>query len=125
MENVQPTLDDDDERPDNALIELAKSEVLKAVAHALLRQIYGVAEPQRPDMAQGINFNDEVRHFEVNLIKQALIYTNGRQSAAARLLNLNATTLHTKIKLYRIELPAIGYVGESSTRDDARVHADD
>ncbi|MBC7933314.1 MAG: hypothetical protein H7Z38_22350 [Rubrivivax sp.] len=125
MGNTQPTLDDDDDRPDNGVIELAKSEVLKAVAYALLRQVYGVTELQMPDIKQSINFNDEVRRFEVNLIKQALIYTNGNQRAAARLMNMNATTLHTKIKLYRIEMPAFGYVGESFPHNGAHPHADD
>ena len=89
----------------NARIELAKSQVLKTLAYALLRQVYGVTEQRKPDVQKGINFYDEVRRFEVNLIKQALFHTNGKQSAAASLLNLNATTLHSKIKFYGIELP--------------------
>ena len=53
-----------------------------------------------------------MRRFEVNLIKQALLYTNGKQTAAADLLNMNATTLHSKIKFYRIALPARGEESE-------------
>ena len=96
-----------DEGASNSKVESVKTEVLKTVAYTLLRQVYGVTEPQKPDIKQGINFYDEVRRFEVNLIKQALFHTNGKQSAAASLLNLNATTLHSKIKFYGIELPNV------------------
>ena len=88
-------------------MESAKSEVLRTVAYTLLRQVYGVSEPQKVDVRRGINFYDEVRRFEVNLIKQALFYANGKQTAAASLLKLNATTLHSKIKFYGIEIPTI------------------
>jgi|GraSoiStandDraft_23_1057293.scaffolds.fasta_scaffold375040_2 transcriptional regulator with GAF, ATPase, and Fis domain len=105
MRNLQRAFHDDD--ASNARIELAKSQVLKTLAYALLRQVYGVTEQRKPDVQKGINFYDEVRRFEVNLIKQALLYTNGKQTAAAGLLNMNATTLHSKIKFYRIEMLAI------------------
>jgi DNA-binding NtrC family response regulator len=102
MQTPERTFDDS---KSNSIIELTKSEVLKTVAYALLRQAYGVAEPQRPNVQQRTNFFDEVRRFEINLIMQALLYSNGRKAEAARLLSLNATTLHSKIKLYSIEMP--------------------
>jgi DNA-binding NtrC family response regulator len=54
------------------------------------------------DIARGVNFYDEVRKFEVDLIRRALEQTGGHQSRAARLLGLNATTLNSKIKTYNI-----------------------
>ncbi|HYP53950.1 MAG TPA: sigma-54 dependent transcriptional regulator [Pyrinomonadaceae bacterium] len=57
-----------------------------------------------PDVSRGINFYDEVRHFEVDLIRRALEQTGGHQSRAARLLGMNATTLNSKIKTYNIHL---------------------
>lgn len=54
------------------------------------------------DIARGINFYDEVKHFETDLIRRALDQTSGHQSRAARLLGLNATTLNSKIKTYNI-----------------------
>ena len=105
MQNVQSIFRD--EGASSANIESAKSEVLKTVAYTLLRQVYGVTEPQKLDVEGGVNFYDEVRRFEVSLIKQALFYTNGKQTATASLLNLNATTLNYKIKFYGIELPAV------------------
>ena len=54
------------------------------------------------DIAQGITFYDEVKRFEIDLIRRALDQTGGHQSRAARLLGLNATTLNSKIKSYNI-----------------------
>ena len=54
------------------------------------------------DVENGIDFNDEVRRFEINLIERALKESDGNQKKAAGLLNLKHTTLHTKIKRYDI-----------------------
>ncbi|MFN6963559.1 MAG: sigma-54-dependent transcriptional regulator [Pyrinomonadaceae bacterium] len=54
------------------------------------------------DIARGVNFYDEVKKFEIDLIRRALEQTGGHQSRAARLLGLNATTLNSKIKSYNL-----------------------
>jgi DNA-binding protein Fis len=107
MQQLQRTIADDVAAEMNE----AKSEVIKTLAYTLLREVYGVDEPRNLDVTKGINFYDEVRRFEIGLITQALVYTKGKQSAAASLLNLNATTLHAKIKFYGIEVPAIRAAG--------------
>jgi len=56
------------------------------------------------DLSRGINFYDEVRRFEIDIIRRALDQTGGHQSRAARLLGMNATTLNSKIKTYNIQL---------------------
>jgi DNA-binding NtrC family response regulator len=56
------------------------------------------------DIGRGINFYEEVRRFEIDLIRRALEQTGGHQSRAARLLGMNATTLNSKIKTYNISL---------------------
>ena len=56
------------------------------------------------DVSRGINFYDEVRRFEIDIIRRALEQTGGHQSRAARLLGMNATTLNSKIKTYNIQL---------------------
>jgi DNA-binding NtrC family response regulator len=58
------------------------------------------------DIGRGVNFYDEVRRFEIDLIRRALERTGGHQSRAARLLGMNATTLNSKIKTYNINLRA-------------------
>jgi DNA-binding protein Fis len=55
-----------------------------------------------PDIASGIDFYAEVRRYEITLIQRALKHTRGNQAQAARLLKLNQTTLHGKIKQYDI-----------------------
>jgi DNA-binding NtrC family response regulator len=56
------------------------------------------------DVSRGIDFYDEVRRFEVDIIRRALEQTGGHQSRAARMLGMNATTLNSKIKTYNIQL---------------------
>ena len=56
------------------------------------------------DIGRGVDFYDEVRRFEIDLIRRALDQTGGHQSRAARLLGMNATTLNSKIKTYNINL---------------------
>ncbi|MDT7602829.1 MAG: hypothetical protein QOF61_826 [Acidobacteriota bacterium] len=75
-----------------------------------------IADPQRSlgastsagaagiDVSRGIDFYDEVRRFEIDIIRRALEQTGGHQSRAARLLGMNATTLNSKIKTYNIQL---------------------
>jgi DNA-binding protein Fis len=55
------------------------------------------------NLAEGIDFYDEVQRFETGLIRLALDHTRGHQARAARLLRIKPTTLNSKIKLYGIE----------------------
>ncbi|MDM7923486.1 MAG: sigma-54 dependent transcriptional regulator [Pyrinomonadaceae bacterium] len=70
-------------------------------ARALIQQTEGASGDI--DIARGVNFYDEVKKFEIDLIRRALDQTGGHQSRAARLLGLNATTLNSKIKTYNIQ----------------------
>lgn len=59
--------------------------------------------PQRIDLSEeGINFNDVVNQFEKDLLLQALCKTSGVKNRAAKLLNLNRTTLVEKLKRFNI-----------------------
>ena len=49
-----------------------------------------------------IDLAKEIESYEADLIRGALMQTGGRQTQAARLLNVKASTLHAKIKRYRI-----------------------
>ncbi len=64
----------------------------------------GASSTAVQDIGRGVNFYDEVRRFEIDLIRRALDQTGGHQSRAARLLGMNATTLNSKIKTYNINL---------------------
>jgi len=77
---------------------------LKDLAHAFLEELGAVGERDPAGVERGIDFYDEVRRFEIDLIRRALEQTGGHQSRAARLLGMNATTLNSKIKTYNIQL---------------------
>ena len=50
----------------------------------------------------GLNFNDMVSQFEKDLLLQALSKASGVKNRAAKLLNLNRTTLVEKLKRFKI-----------------------
>lgn len=76
---------------------------LKDLAHAFLEELgtVGDAGGPSPEQSEGpIDFYDEVRRFEVEMIQSALRRANGVQTEAALLLRLKPSTLHAKIKQY-------------------------
>ena len=75
---------------------------LKVLALTLLREIASAEDMEEPN--ETIDLQAEVRRFETELIRSALIHTGGRQRQAARLLGTKVTTLNTKIKRYKIEI---------------------
>ena len=68
----------------------------------LLSELATPQEFRGLDIEQGIKFDDVVRQFETNIIRRALILTDGNQARAARLLGIKPTTLNYKIKLYNL-----------------------
>jgi transcriptional regulator with GAF, ATPase, and Fis domain len=78
--------------------EIADPQATRAVARE------GAGASSGIDVGRGVNFYDEVRRFEIDLIRRALDQTGGHQSRAARLLGMNPTTLNSKIKTYNINL---------------------
>jgi transcriptional regulator with GAF, ATPase, and Fis domain len=78
---------------------------LKILALSLLREIASAENVDESPANDTIDLQAEVRRFEMELIRSALIQTGGRQRQAARLLRTKVTTLNTKIKRYGIELP--------------------
>jgi transcriptional regulator with GAF, ATPase, and Fis domain len=86
---------------------------LADLAHILVREAETLASDKTfteesnklrtMNIAEGIDFYDEVTRFEVNLIKLALERSGRNQAAAARLLHIKPTTLNFKIKMYGIE----------------------
>lgn len=55
------------------------------------------------ETSDGINFDEEVKRFEIALIKSALHRTGGHQFRAAAFLNLDSSALNAKIKQHNIE----------------------
>ena len=77
---------------------------LKILALSLLREIASAENSSEGQGNDTIDLQAEVRRFETELIRSALIQTGGRQRQAARLLGTKVTTLNTKIKRYKIEI---------------------
>lgn len=86
---------------DEITVECLRPEVRNpALAFEFARRSEGSS--REIDISRGVNFYDEVKRFEIDLIRRALEQTAGHQSRAAQLLGLNATTLNSKIKSYNI-----------------------
>ncbi len=86
---------------DEITVECLRPEVKNPeMARRMIKDSEGISD--ETDLSRGVNFYDEVRRFETDLIRRALDQTGGHQSRAARLLGLNATTLNSKIKTYSI-----------------------
>ncbi len=77
--------------------------LLKQNAFALIQEVRQLGNLSYMDLTRGIDLFEEVRRFEMKLIRQALEETDGRQVQAARMLGLKMTTLNEKIKRYGID----------------------
>ncbi|HEY6189958.1 MAG TPA: helix-turn-helix domain-containing protein [Pyrinomonadaceae bacterium] len=80
----------------------SRLEALRVLALALMNELEALGQIQAQGPVRAINLSDEVRRFETDLIRGALMQTGGRQRRAARLLGMKVPTLHAKMKRYRI-----------------------
>jgi transcriptional regulator with GAF, ATPase, and Fis domain len=80
----------------------ARLNTLRETVLQLLGEVESLAISRPVDIKHGARFSDEVRQFEVSLIRTALGRTSGSQTRAAKLLGLKPTTLNAKIKRYGI-----------------------
>jgi transcriptional regulator with GAF, ATPase, and Fis domain len=79
-----------------------QAKIVKDLALALLDEVRTLGDANSSDEGDTIDFYEEVRHFEIELIRRALRKTHGHQMRAARLLNMKVTTLNSMIKRYSI-----------------------
>lgn len=99
-------------KPDERLTEANMDErinTLRETVLLLLQEVESLTIAAPAGLKSGARLNDEVRQFEMNLIRTALGRTAGSQTRAAKLLGLKLTTLNAKIKRYQI-MPT-GYQG--------------
>lgn len=90
-----------DRTPQDSSVD-ARLNTLRETVLQLLDEVESLAISRPVDIKRGARFSDEVRQFEVSLIRTALGRTSGSQTRAARLLGLKPTTLNAKIKRYGI-----------------------
>src|SRR5690349_4360115 len=79
-------------------------EALRALSTSLLREIDSLQREERIPTGSHIDLSREVQRYEADLIRLALLRTGGRQRQAARLLKVNTSTLHAKIKRLGVHL---------------------
>jgi DNA-binding NtrC family response regulator len=84
-----------------------KLRTLKELTLTLLKEVESLKGGGTFEGRPGVDFTEEVRRFEVELIRWALMHTGGHQRRAARMLNLKVTTLNAKIKRYGIHPHAL------------------
>ncbi len=91
-----------------ALLKQNSLESLENLSLMLVREIEVLKVAQTnfrfKDKNQKVSFENVVKNFEISLIRNALIQSNGNQLRAAELLELKPTTLNAKIKRYGIKL---------------------
>jgi len=81
----------------------ARIEMLREITFSLLSELESLGSMTPASTPEkSLNLEDEVRRFEIDLIRAALIKAGGNQALAARLLGVKHTTLNSKIKRYRI-----------------------
>src|SRR4029077_9089341 len=68
-------------------------DTLREIAYLLLNELDSLGR-LAPKAAGRIDLNEEVKRFEVDLIKATLEKTRGNQSQAARMLGVKVTTLN-------------------------------
>jgi DNA-binding NtrC family response regulator len=82
-------------------------EALKTLALNLLRELEALEKSRTNESDVKLSLQEEVRRFEEDMIRCALIRTGGRQRRAARMMGMSAATLNAKIKRYGISSDAL------------------
>lgn len=98
----------DDGRNLNSSLVQNKIEALNALATLLIREIEALQsvshQKGRREIDTDINLQSEIRAYETELIRTALIRSHGNQRSAAKALHIRPTTLNAKIKRFGIEI---------------------
>jgi DNA-binding NtrC family response regulator len=77
-------------------------EALREITLSLLTELESLGSLTAPAPEGDLRLEDEVRRFEIALIRAALLKTKGNQAKAARLLGVKHTTLNAKVKRYQL-----------------------
>ncbi len=78
--------------------------LIKALATTLITEIELLKIDEEVSIEEeNFSLSDKVKEFEIKIIKLALLKTGGNQTHAAKLVGVKNSTLHNKIKTYKIE----------------------
>jgi transcriptional regulator with PAS, ATPase and Fis domain len=86
-------------------------EVLRVLSNSILEEVESLKRTSNLSEPGHIDLESELQHFEIDLIRCALLRTGGNQRQAGLLLNVKATTLNAKIKRYSISLNGLDQIG--------------
>jgi DNA-binding NtrC family response regulator len=76
---------------------------LREITLSLLTELELLESLAAPAPERSLRLEDEVKRFEIALIRVALVKTKGNQARAAGLLGIKHTTLNSKIKRYQTQ----------------------
>jgi DNA-binding NtrC family response regulator len=77
-----------------------QTKTLTILSHLLLQDLQRIETLFCLDLNNRIDFSAEIRRFEKNLIKTALLHTGGSQRRSAALLGISPANLNYKMKMY-------------------------
>jgi DNA-binding NtrC family response regulator len=80
---------------------------LRDVTAALLDEVKNLSNLKIVNLENIFSLDEELKTFEIGIIKQALAKTGGNQKEAAQILKVKHSTLNSKIKRYEISLSEI------------------
>lgn len=90
----------------SGVVSQSRRDKIREMAENLLREAEQLTDPlalEAESPVTGVNFFDEVRRFEMRLVRRALELAGGSEARAARLLGLTVSTLNRKIKSYNFK----------------------
>jgi len=79
-----------------------QTRALTTLSHLLLEDLQKIETLFCLDLNNTIDLSAEIRRFEKNLIKTALLHTGGSQRRSAALLRISPANLNYKMKTYGI-----------------------
>jgi transcriptional regulator with GAF, ATPase, and Fis domain len=95
--SVQPSTEMRRSRDTTAIME-NRLNALAVLVNSVMFEVDALKNIRNVEEKEQIDFEQEVRTFEADLIRCALMRTGGIQRRAASLLGIKVTTLNTKIK---------------------------
>lgn len=105
----------------------SRYETARSLMLSLLAEMDLLAGSSAEVAERRLSLADEVRRFEIDLIRTALLKARGSQTRAAQMLGVKTTTLNTKIKRYQIQLNGYGsaarFPAETTTQSPDRAEA--
>ncbi|HXG85681.1 MAG TPA: helix-turn-helix domain-containing protein [Pyrinomonadaceae bacterium] len=83
-----------------------KLEAINRIAGVVLKEVETFTA-RNFSGSENINYYEEIERFEIELLLFALYRANGNQRRAARILNINPTTLNSKVRKFNLIFPSV------------------